>query len=207
MIKNIVYASIAGLVLVACSEIPKEAYYNRGEPESLLDVSSEVVNLPIDSPANIQELINQVNKDQPTSAELHCSTSDALCEETENVLHQFGVPVKHSLSASGGVELVYQRIMARDCESRYIDNTINPYNLNHPTFGCSLAANSVQMVSDKRQFTNPAMMGNSDASKAVQTLEFYNLPNAFAPEPLSTDFQDLATQQSLQTNGLTGGTR
>ena len=62
--------------MVACSQIPKEAYYNRGEPESLIDVSSEVVNLKIQSPASVEEITSWINRDQPTRAEISCPESD-----------------------------------------------------------------------------------------------------------------------------------
>ena len=53
----------------------------------------------------------------------------------------------------------------------FIDNRDNPHNLNHPTFGCSIAANIVQHVSDKQQFVNPDIMSVPDAKKAVQAAQ------------------------------------
>jgi type IV pilus biogenesis protein CpaD/CtpE len=100
-------------------------------------------------------------------------------------------------SADNNVTLVYERIQARDCESRYIDNPVNPYNLNHPTFGCSLAVNMVQMVSDKRQFTNPAIMDYPDAFKAGQAMQAYGTPPNSTPTKSDPNFQALATQGSL----------
>jgi hypothetical protein len=197
----------AGLVaaLAACSQIPKEAYYSRGEPESLIDKSSEVINLKIQSPASVDEITNWLNKDQPTRAELKCSETDDLCSEVQSVLHQFGVPVRYSPTPENSVALIYERIQARDCESRYIDNMINPYNLNHPTFGCTIAVNSVQMVADKRVFVDPALMGESDAAKVVQAYGFYGQPSTYTPPKVDANFNDIATQQNLQTTGLTGG--
>ncbi len=205
MIKTFFYTTLLSAVLVACSQIPKEAYMNRGEPEGLLDVSSEVVNLKIDSPANVREITNWVNQDQPTRAELNCTDGDALCSQVKNVLHQFAVPVKYTAASDNNLVLVYERVLARDCESRYIDNLTNPYNLNHPTFGCSIAANSVQMVSDKRQFTNPPLMDNSSALKAIQAVGFYNQPSGYTPATASGDFQTEATQQSISSSGGGGG--
>ena len=109
-IKHILYSGLMGLVLVACSEIPKEAYFNRGEPESLLDVSSEVVNLKIDSSASVQEIAHWINQDQPTRAELNCPEEEALCKQVQQVLHQFGVPVKYTAVSGNNVVLVYERI-------------------------------------------------------------------------------------------------
>ncbi len=202
MMKKIIYISTLSVLLFSCSQIPKEAYYTRGQPESLLDVSSEVVNLKIESPSSIQEITGWVNQDQPTRAELNCPDGDALCGQAQNVLHQFGIPVKYTSNSDSNVVLVYERVLARDCENRYIDNMINPYNLNYPTFGCTDAVNIVQMVSDKRQFTSPPLMDNPDALKAVQAMDSYQQPTK-----VDTDFQAVATQQTLQTGSLSGGSR
>jgi len=202
---KIFYIVLLSVTLVACSHIPKEAYFGRGQPESLLDISSEVVNLKIESGSSIQEITNWINKDQPTRAELNCPDGDRLCVKVQKVLHQFDVPVKYTSTPDNTIVLVYERILARDCENRYIDNLVNPYNLHHPTFGCTTAVNIVQMVSDKRQFTSPALMDYSDAGKAVQSVGFYRTPSTFSPAKVDSEFQPLATQTSIQTTGLTGG--
>ncbi len=176
MIKKILYISIVSGVLVACATIPKEAYFNRGEPESLLDFSSEVVNVKIESPASVQDIISLVNQEQPTRAELNCADGDPLCKEVQTVVHQFGIPVKYTSSTANNASFIYERVLARDCENRYIDRLNNPYNLNYPTFGCSTAVNMVQMVSDKRQFTSPAIMGPTDATKPLQAMTNYKTP-------------------------------
>ncbi len=205
MKNNILSACALSIVLVACSTIPKEAYFNRGEPESLLDASSEVVNLKVDSPASVREVTNWINQDQPTRAELNCTDGTRVCRQVQSVLHQFSVPVKYTSGSDNTVVLVYDRVLARDCENRYIDDRINPYNLNHPTFGCSMSVNMVQMVSDKRQFTTPQLMDYSDADKSAQAIGFYKRPSEFTPPKTDSDFQPIATQSTLQTNGLTGG--
>jgi uncharacterized membrane protein YgcG len=205
MIKKLFYNAVLVFVLVACVQIPKEAYFNRGEPESLLDVSSEVVNLKIESGASVQEITHWINQDQPTRAELNCPDGEALCARVQKVLHQFGVPVKYTSVSDNNVVLVYERVLARDCENRYIDNFVNPYNLNHPSFGCSLSVNSVQMVTDKRQFTSPALMDNPDAFRAAQGNAFYHQPNTFAPVAVDGNFQPEATSQSISSGGGSGG--
>lgn len=168
---------LAGLmVLGACSQIPPQAYYDRGSPESLLDVSSEVVNLSVASEGAIDELANWLNQDQPSRAELYCPDGDAPCVAAQEVLDLYGVPSAYAPSSENMVTLVYERVLARDCENRYVDNSVNPYQLNHPTFGCSVAANMVQMVSDKQQFVRPNLMDDADAKKAVQVYKNYEKP-------------------------------
>ena len=54
------------LLINACSIIPSDAYFSRGEPESLLDVSSEIVSVRIESERSIDELIDWIDSDQPS---------------------------------------------------------------------------------------------------------------------------------------------
>jgi len=169
------------LLLFGCDRIPPEAYFNHGAPESLLDQSSEVVNFELTTPASVEELVDWVNQDQPSRAELYCNDGESLCSEAHDVLVQFGVDVLFVSSPDNVVTLVYERVLARDCENRYIDNSINPYNLPHPTLGCSNASNVLQMVTDKRQFTSPALLDYSDAARLDRVMRGYRQPYSVAP--------------------------
>ena len=180
--------SLVALVGAGCSEIPPEAHYNRGSPESLLDVSSEVVNFQLNGLDAVHEVADWVNQDQPTRAELYCAESDLTCLETKDMLMQFGVPITFIAAADNTVTLIYERILARDCENRFIDNSINPYNFNHPTFGCSLASNMVQMVTDKQQFVSPALLDYADGHKTQQSLEGYRMPYDTKPAEIDSNF-------------------
>ncbi|MEI7669298.1 MAG: hypothetical protein WCJ33_04385 [Pseudomonadota bacterium] len=191
MNRKILYLFCVAVVLTSCTKSPKEAYYNRGQPESLLDLSSEVVNLKIESPASIQVMIDVINKDQPARANLSCVASDPLCKEAKKVLQQFKVKTKYVASEKNNVALLYERTLARDCQNRFIDFTRNYQNINSPTFGCSVAVNTVQMVSNKKQFTNPALMGTSESSKPLQALTNYN---TFVKQ--ETVFKDISTTSS-----------
>lgn len=159
------------LLLSACNEIPREAYFNRGNPESLLDASSEVVSVQLTSDRSIDEVVEWIDQDQPTRAELLCADGEPLCEATKEVMNLYGVEYQSAPSSENTVHLVYERVLARDCEHRYIDNHINPYNMNHPTFGCSTASNMVRMVTDKRQFISPALLDYIDAERGVGVYE------------------------------------
>lgn len=176
MMKTTPYIVAMALFLGACNEIPKSAYFDRGSPHSLLDASSEVVNVALMSEASIDEVVQWIDQDQPTQAELYCLQDDPLCLKALETLEMFRVPVQYVSAADNNLVLVYDRVIARDCENRYIDNPINPYNLSHPTFGCSTAVNMVQMVGDKRQFVSPALLDFRDGDKAVQDYEFYLRP-------------------------------
>jgi hypothetical protein len=165
------------LVSVAgCNTIPPEAYYDRAAPESLLDQSSEVVNFELMDAQSVDEMVDWINQDQPSRAELSCDMGGAACSEAEQALNQFGVPVEMVPGHGNSVTLMYERVLARDCENRYIDNSINPYNLTHPTYGCSIAVNMVQMITDKRQLTSPPLLGYMDGLQTQRTMDAYRVP-------------------------------
>lgn len=190
-------ATAALLGSAACSKIPPEAYFNRGSPESLIDYSSEVVNLSVGSPQEVNEFSSWVNRDQPSRAELYCTSGSAQCNEAKQVLDLFSVPYTHVPSAQATVTLIYERNLARDCEQRYMENGENHYNLNHPTFGCSISANIVQHVSDKKQILNPNIMDDPYSTRSVSTYKRY----------LESDPNIQNTQRFLLNFGGGGGGR
>jgi hypothetical protein len=153
--------------LSGCNQIPIEAHANRGSPESLLDVSSEIVSVEMVSEQSADEIINWIETDQPSRAEINCFEGDPLCAKAQDVLNLYGLEYEIVSSDHTEVLLVYERVLARDCENRFIDNSVNPYNLPHPTFGCSVASNMVQMVADKRQFISPTLLDYADATSMV----------------------------------------
>lgn len=170
-------ASLLGLA--ACGATPsKSAYFNRGGPESLLDVSSEVVNFGVTTPRELDALSDWITQDQPTRAELYCEPGAPRCNEAQKVLDLQGVPNTLIPSASNAVTLVYERILARDCNPSYVDNPGNYFNTNHPSFGCAVAANMVQHVSDKQEFISPNLSDNPLATRAVT--DFHR---AYEPRP------------------------
>lgn len=161
------------MLLASCSKIPAEAYGQRGAPESLLDVSSEIVTVDLVSQDSVDEVADWVESDQPTRAEIYCVEGDIMCDQVEQVFSVFGVEYEWIPSSYSETNLIYERVIAHDCENRYIDNRINPYNLNHPTFGCSLASNIVKMVSDRRQFVSPALLDFYDGAQAYKNVQTY----------------------------------
>lgn len=183
------------LTLSACTRPSPQAYFNRGGPESLIDVSSEIVNLTVQNDSELNELSSWINRDQPTRAELYCTDGDPMCEEAKQVLDLYGVPTLLVPSGGQTVTLVYERILARDCEQRFIDND-NPYNLHHASFGCSVAANIVQHVPNKQQFVNPNLTDYPGAEKGVQAYENYlRPPEVGAPLSVDNSLTDAASSQ------------
>lgn len=188
------YLLLGLLALPACQPKPPDsAYYNRGGPESLLDVSSEVVNLSVANPGDAQELSNWIKQDQPTRAELYCSEGDLRCTEARKVLDLHGVPTMIVPSGENNVALVYERILARDCRQKFVDNTNNQWNTNHPAFGCSVAANVVQHVSNKQQFIAPNLTDVPRAVGAVQAYDRIMTPRMPSTQAYSVD-QSLTEQ-------------
>jgi hypothetical protein len=171
--------AFSALLLSSCTHyaVPPTAYYNRGDPENLMEVNAEIITISLTSQASLKDLAHTIKDDLPTRADLHCSVSDPLCAGAKKTLEQHGVEARYA-KGNGSVDLVYERISARDCEHRYINNSINPYNLPPPTFGCSVTSNTVQMVTDKRQFTDPSLTDVPDAQKAVQVYGKYQNPPA-----------------------------
>jgi hypothetical protein len=171
MKKQIAFLTVL-IALSACSNIPKSAYFTRGQPETLLEVTDQVVDIDVSSRNGIGRLNNAIKSNNPSSAVLSCS-NQMLCNEAAAVLDRNNVPYDRQRGMGNKVTLSYSEVEARDCESAFITNHNNPYNLNHPTFGCSIAVNQVQMVSDKRQFTDPLLLGPYDGQKATQNYDSY----------------------------------
>jgi hypothetical protein len=183
---------VALLGLAACTKPSEGAFFNRGGPESLLDVSSEVVNLSVADRQAVNELTTWIQNDQPTRAELYCTDGDPRCKEARQVLELNGVPTMTVPSGELSVALVYERILARDCSQRYVDDGSNAWNAPHASFGCSIAANTVQHVSNKQQFIAPNLTDVPLATGAVQAYQ-----RAYTPKMNQQQQQGYSINQSL----------
>ncbi len=171
--------SIATLTLSACGTPPNATSHLTRGPESLIDVSAEIVNLGVSNPSEIKELAAWIDRDRPTRAELSCVAGTKQCVDAQKVLELNGVPFAAGTNAENSVTLFYERILARDCDQSYVDNPNNSYNVTHPHFGCAVSANMVQHVSDKQQFISPNV---SDAPSAVRGVN--DIKRAYAPREI-----------------------
>lgn len=163
---------ILTITVAGCMAKP-EAYKQPGRPEALLDYSSERVTFGLGTATALDDITAWVNKDQPSRAEVSCYALDSACAGLKRILTQFGVNFTEVPSKDGGnsVVLIYDRVAARDCDNRYVDNaTSNSLNLNHKTFGCSVAVNTVQMVGERSQFNNPKTLGAYDAESGIKAV-------------------------------------
>lgn len=183
---------IAAVLLASCSELPKEAYYSHGQPESLLQTSQDEAAFSLASPKAEGRVAEWIAKVRPTHAALSCQETSKTCNKVERLLRSKGVETSRVASRKNNLIMTYSVVKARDCENRYIDNMINPYNLNHPTYGCTVASNMVQMVTNRRDFIEPQLGGKMDAPKAVQVIDgYYTTPKA---DPV---FSPITTSQTM----------
>jgi hypothetical protein len=176
---SILALAVALLATAGCELPPDRAFANRGAPESLLDISSEVVSLSVATPAEITEFTRWIGRDAPSRAELACPLDPSpRCADARRALERAGVP--YQVIPSYGeptATLVYERVIARDCNPRYVDNAHNNDNLNHSALGCSVAANMVQQITNKQEIINPALMENPGAERAVSTVRRASKPS------------------------------
>lgn len=162
----------------ACSPRPLTPTPNAGDPERLIDLSSEVVTLSLASPNALSKLSNMISQDPPARATLSCSFKDTRCTQAKELFDRRGIPLKTTKNDKAAtVELSYERVVTRDCNPRYTDDLGESVDATYPAFGCSVSGNIVQMVSDKKQFTNPSLLDFPDGEKAVQNYRKYLKPS------------------------------
>jgi hypothetical protein len=158
-------------LMAACTHLPDKEYRSPGQPESLISKSSERVSFSLKTAKFDSELSNWLDKDQPTRAQLGCTATEASCRKAEKILRSYGVAIERNAAAKKDtVVLLYDRIVARTCDNGYISNHHNYRNLNHPAFGCSVASNSLRMVTNQQDFVKPALSGLPDGQKAAQAI-------------------------------------
>lgn len=178
---------IAALLLAACSP-RQDTTFSPGAPEKLVDVSSEIVNLSVKTEREVDELSQWVSRDQPTRAELYCAEGSPLCTQTRQALELFGVPTMLVPSNTNTVTLIYERVLARDCNPRFVDDINNYSGENHPAFGCAIAANMLQHITNKQQIVSPNIGDYRDAESAINYYNRYqNPPPATQPDQSLSD--------------------
>lgn len=165
------------LFIAACANTADVAL-DRGNPERLIDVSSEAVTLSLSSKTSLTKLSSVIAKDAPARAELSCSLKNINCSQAKEILERRSIPVRIVGEKNNNVILSYERTVVRDCNPRYADNMYDDSRNIPSAFGCAVAGNMVQMVSNKKEFTNPSLMDLPDAEKGTQTYKSYLKPAA-----------------------------
>ena len=156
-----------------CTRLPPAAYESFSGPESLLDQSKERVTIALAAAGSAESLVEWLDQDQPSRVELHCVQGEANCARAARIAEQFAVPYEFVDSGAGKAVLIYERVVARDCDPRFISDHINPYHLHRRGYGCSVASNSLQMISDRRQITAPSLMDPHDGQRVQDTMSVY----------------------------------
>lgn len=170
------------LLLTACPNYPPGAYTNSGDPEQQLVTTNEAVSIELNTSESVDQLKETLRSDPPVRAELSCPATSLLCKKAKTALLTARIPLEISgKTDQNAATLIYQRTTARACEHSYIDNSQNSGNLNYSSLGCSLRSNMLQMVTDKQQFVNPALLDYSDGEKAAQNYQTYVAPTAATP--------------------------
>ncbi|MEZ5690157.1 MAG: hypothetical protein R3D71_00645 [Rickettsiales bacterium] len=164
-------------ILASCDVGGSEFQINRGDPERFLYNSSEEVTIGLDSANALSHITSIVDKDRPTGVELRCSIKDVRCAQAKEIIERRSIQIYLNNEWANSVVMLYNRNVVGDCEQRYVDNTRGSRSVNHPAFGCSVAGNIVQMVADKKQFTEPAILDLPDAEKANQSYSNYLRPS------------------------------
>lgn len=149
---RIFFAIFSLLFIGSCSDLNSA----RVAPESLISASFELVSFVVEDDS-ISEVIDWASDDKPTTVNLSCTKANDNCAALAEFFTEQNIPsmVDESRDDISKIELVYERVAARNCSSR--------------SFGCSVSVNSLQMVSDHRQFTSPALSDRQDAATAVNT--------------------------------------
>lgn len=165
---------ILGLV-AACSPLPAKHYRSPGQPESLLDKTSEKVSFGLKTKTFEKDLTSWLDKDQPTRAMVACNDTTQGCKQSKRILKSFNVPFESVAPTKQGeaVTLIYDRLNTRKCQNQFISNHHNFRNTNHPSFGCSVSTNSLLMINEVEQLVNPPLSGMQDAEKAVNKIDHY----------------------------------
>ncbi|MEK6746366.1 MAG: hypothetical protein AABY33_04990 [Pseudomonadota bacterium] len=166
------------LSVSACTEPYNEVAVDSGDPERLIDNSSETVTFGLKTKKSLSRLSDMIKEDRPSSVELRCSLSNSRCAQAKEIFERGGIQMNFSSEQSNSVVLSYNRVMVRDCDQRFVDNMSGNRSINHPAFGCSIAGNMVQMVSDKSQFTSPSLTDLPDAEKLGQSYSDYLKPSS-----------------------------
>lgn len=178
------FTSVIGMA--SCTSPTPDAYFNPGDTEDALMVVNELDYIDLSDPQSTHVIEEMIAQKKPTRATVNCDPTHATCKEIRKILENH--TIRYSGAPKGSlVTLEYERVVAKDCNSRYINNSNNNHNLHHSSFGCAMRANTAQMVSDKQQFVNPKLLGYMDGEKAASVYDSYLNPESSGAGGGSTD--------------------
>lgn len=159
------------LIVTGCEAPAPEAYRTSGKLESMIEAPHESITFTLQNSADVDEMDRWLKKNgKPVNALLDCSDAQDSCRQAAALLEKKSIPYRYEYKGGQTAQLWYGQLRARACDPSYVDRTSNPYRLNHPSFGCSVRSNLVQMVANPKVFVNPSLLDPGDAEKAQQVI-------------------------------------
>ncbi len=157
--------------LFACAPVSEKDYVTPGQPESLIQTSSERVSLDASLDTLTQTLTSWLRKDKPARIEASCHSANKECTRALNIAaaHQVEV-MKKPVQGKERLVLVYERLYTKRCDPSYVSNHYNFRQLNHPAMGCATATNMLKMIGDPKQVTSPVLSAPADGAKAAEVV-------------------------------------
>ncbi|MDA0781854.1 MAG: hypothetical protein PQ612_02370 [Rickettsiales bacterium] len=130
------------------------------KPETLLTSNIEDVTFAITGRDSLDSMFEWVLDDRPSEAVLYCVGGDSLCVGAEKILSNFSVPysMKVTNNRESAVSLKYSRLLTKQCQRG---------------IGCAMSANFIGAITNRSDFTNPALSDFQDAQKAVENYNNY----------------------------------
>ena len=189
-------------MLAACEGVPASSYNSIYEPEKLLTQIDDPITIDLSTAGSYGKLNEAIRTHPPLRALANCDVSVGMCRSAVDMLAAHHIATETS-GADNKIILVYEHTEAMDCDQRYTDNSLNHYNLNHSSFGCSVSANMAQQVSDKRQFTNPGLLDYTDGEHAAAVYKSYTAGPVGSP--VSSGGVSTSMGASTLSSGSSGG--
>jgi hypothetical protein len=166
------------LALSGCAgHIAPGDYRTYDGPESLLMEARDAVSIDLGRKDYGERLNDALSDTPPARAILNCPPAQADCKRARTLLSKHPIALT-SRSEGSSVVLIYESLKAQDCDQRYVNNANNAGNLHYASRGCAISANMAQMISDKRQLTQPKLLDHLDGDKAAANYDSYANPPA-----------------------------
>jgi hypothetical protein len=145
-------------------------------PESLIDISSENVTIPIVSHQNVEDVTQWLAKEVPSAARLSCYHGNAFCDMVREKLTAQQVEIEEThltinSKEAPSVVLIYEAMQVRDCA---VDGA-------PMAFGCASSVNALEMISDRTQLVEPDLSGLPDAGIILKSMQRSAAANAVIP--------------------------
>jgi hypothetical protein len=168
MIKKIILTTFVAIFINGCvannSLMNSSSQQSFVKPEALIDISSERVSFSLKDKKSVEEALDWMYKNRPSKVEISCSNSK-ICGELHNAIKTAKVPHKHLDKNAEIVVFIYNKVVAKDCDKsangRYV-------------FGCSVASNMVNMISDYKQIIDPPLSGDASAGRLAKIYNHYS---------------------------------